>query len=211
MYGICACPTSPRLQGKDPQFERMSGPTLTPGDYTLTLHIGDESQTQPLTLIKDATSSASDRDLQKQFDLMMQIYDLYSEATETLNTMRRLRGQLNDLAERLSAGEDHGEISERAAALSQGILEIEKGIFIPDLPEGWAGRVNQGTDPMRRLSALPSVVGLGEFPPTEQSYAVFEKLSGIIRGRLDEFESKRSGEIAAFNRALVEQGIGAVG
>ncbi len=204
-------PTSPALKGKDPQFERMSGPTVTPGAYQLTLHVGDETQTQPLKLIKDATSSASDQDLQKQFDLMMQIYKLYSEATETVNTMRRIRGQLNDLAERLSTVDEHGGVCEQAKALSQDILEIEKGIFIPDLPEGWAGRVNQGTDPLRRLSALPSVVGLGEFPPTEQSYAVFEKLSGIIRSRMDEFESKCGGEIAAFNQSLMEQSIGAVG
>ena len=204
-------PTSPALNGKDPQFERMSGPTVTPGAYQLTLQVGDETQAQPLNLIKDSTSSASEEELQKQFDLLMQIYQAYSQATGTINTMRRYRTQLNGLAERLSQVADHAGIGKKATDLSERVLEIEKGIFIPDLPEGWAGRVNQGTDPLRRLSALPSVVSLGEFPPTEQSYAVFEKLSGMIQERLDALGDISSGEIAAFNQALAEQGIGTVG
>ena len=149
--------------------------------------------------------------MQKQFDLLMQIFQAYSLATETINTMRRYRTQLSGLAERLSQVADHADIGKKATALLERVLEIEKGIFIPDLPEGWAGRVNQGTDPLRRLSGLPSVVGLGEFPPTEQSYAVFEKLSGMIQERLDAFADISSGEIAAFNQALAEQGIGTVG
>jgi len=79
------------------------------------------------------------------------------------------------------------------------------------LREGWAGRVNQGTDPLRRLSALPSVVGLGEFPPTVQSYAVYEKLAGMIGGRMRAFEDLRASEIAEFNQLLVETGITLVG
>ena len=189
----------------------MSGPTVTPGAYQLTLQVDDHRQTQSVKLIKDSTSSASDEDLQKQFDLLMEIFRLYSQATDRLNVMRRHRGQLKSLAERLSAADEHTGLAERATAFAKKILEIEKGIFIPDLPEGWPGRLNQGTDPLRRLSALPSVVGLGEFPPTEQSYAVFEKLSGIIAALLSEFEELSGGEIDEFNRTSMEQGIALIG
>jgi photosystem II stability/assembly factor-like uncharacterized protein len=204
-------PTSPAINGKDPQFERMPGPTVTPGAYQLSLRVGDAVMTQPFNLIKDATSSASNDDLQMQFDLLMKIYRTYSDATETVNTMRRQREQLKSLAERLAVDAEHSDLVEQAAALKDRILAIEKGIFIPDLREGWAGRLNQGTDPLRRLSALPSVAGLGEFPPTEQSYAVYEKLSGQIQARISEFANLCESEIAEFNRALVEKGITLVG
>ena len=204
-------PTSPAIKGVDPQFERMPGPTVTPGVYQMTLQVGDQEHTQPFNLIKDSTSSASEDDLQKQFDLLMTIYQLYSDATEKVNTMRRQRGQLKSLAERLAGNGEVCDIVDQATALNDRILEIEKGIFIPELREGWAGRLNQGTDPLRRLSALPSVVGLGEFPPTEQSYAVYEKLSGQISGRMREFDALCQGEIAAFNRLLGEKGIAFVG
>ena len=204
-------PTSPALKGKDPQFERMSGPTVTPGAYQITLQVDGHMQTQSFKLIKDSTSSASGEDLQKQYDLLMEIYQLYSQATDRLNVMRRQRGQLRSLTERLSAADEHTELAERATALAEQILQIEKGIFIPDLPEGWPGRLNQGTDPLRRLSALPSVVSLGEFPPTEQSYAVYEKLSGIIRARLSDFEDLIGGEIEELNKLLTENSVALVG
>ncbi len=204
-------PTSPAIKGVDPQFERMPGPTVTPGAYQMTLQVGDEEHTQAFNLIMDSTSSASEDDLQKQFDLQVTIYRLYSAATEKVNTMRRQRSQLKLLAERLAGNTEHCEIVDQATALSDRILEIEKGIFIPDLREGWAGRLNQGTDPLRRLSALPSVVGLGEFPPTEQSYAVYEKLAGIIKGRMREFDALSQSEVAAFNRLLEDKGIALIG
>ncbi len=204
-------PTSPAIEGKDPQFERMPGPTVRPGKYQLRLQVDGEDLTQSFNLVKDLSSSASDDDLRKQFDLLMEIYQLYLDATETVNSMRRQRAQLQHLAERLSGNDEYGSLASEATRLKEQLLEIEKGIFIPDLREGWAGRLNQGTDPLRRLSALPSVVGLGEFPPTDQAYAVYEKLAGIIKGRMRQFDDLSGSEIAAYNRQLTAKGITLVG
>ena len=204
-------PTSPAIEGKDPQFERMPGPTVRPGKYQLRLQVDGEDLTQSFNLVKDLSSSASDDDLRKQFDLLMEIYQLYLDATETVNSMRRQRAQLQHLAERLSGNDEYGSLASEATRLKERLLEIEKGIFIPELREGWAGRLNQGTDPLRRLSALPSVVGLGEFPPTDQAYAVYEKLAGIIKGRMRQFDDLSGSEIAAYNRQLTAKGITLVG
>ena len=202
---------SPAIKGKDPQFERMPGPTVTPGAYQLTLRVGGEEHSQSFNLIKDATSGASEDDSRKQFELLMAIYQRYSDATEKLNTMRRQRSQLNSLAERLAGNDEFSDIAAQATALGERILLIEKGIFIPELGEGWAGRLNQGTDPLRRLGALPSVVALGEFPPTEQAYAVYEKLAGIIGGQMRDFAALSQGEVTAFNRMLADKGVAPIG
>ena len=167
-------PMSPRLDGDDPQFERMPGPTVTPGDYQLSLEIGEDTLKQSFELFKDASSSASAADLQAQFDLLMRIYRCYAGATETVNSMRRYRAGLGRLAESLSA-EDNADLGKRAAELAEQVKAIESGIFIPDLREGWAGRANHGTDTLRRLAGLPSVVALGEFPPTVQAGQVFRQ------------------------------------
>ncbi len=200
-------PTSPALKGKDPQFERMPGPTVPPGSYQLSLTVDGKTQRQEFDLIKDATSSATAEEQQEQFDLLMKIYNCYAHATETINKMRGYRSQLDGLQERLSKSAEHKDLAQTAAELSESVKEIESKIFIPDLREGWAGRVNQGTDLLRRLSGLPSVVALGEFPPTVQSYQVFDKLSGAIQIQIDAFESLKGGELAAFNRQLEERDV----
>ena len=204
-------PPSPKIKGDDVQFERMSGPTVPPGAYQVSLQIGERALTQPLTLLKDASGAATQDDLERQFALLMRIYQFYSRATDALNTMRSLRGQLTSLRERLSGASETAELAENAKRLQAAILSIESEIFIPDLREGWHGRVNQGTDPMRRLSALPSVAGLGEYAPTAQSYAVYEKLSGIIQQRLDRFDALKATELKQFNQALSGRGIDFVG
>lgn len=204
-------PASPALKGSDPQFERMPGPTVAPGQYRVSLRVGEDMQTQPFRLVKEASSSASEADLQEQFDLLKRIYDTYSQATESLNLMRSHRGQLKGLAGRLAGSDDCADLAARAMKLKEDILEIEKQILIPDLPSGWAGRLNQGTDPLRRLSALPSVVGLGEFPPTDAAYAVYDKLSGLIQGRIRAFHALVESELSEFNRQLVTRGIAVIG
>ena len=204
-------PLSPKIDGTDPQFERMPGPTVPPGTYVVKLEAAGTELKQTFRLVKEANSDATPDALQEQFDLLTKIYHYYSRTTETLNTMRRYRAQLKGLSERLSKSPGTSDIGERAAALHGSILDIEKGIFIPDLADGWPGRLNQGTDPLRRLSGLPAVVGLGEFPPTEQSYAVFEKLTGLIDARIAAFEALNASEIADFNRELAAREIPAVG
>jgi len=204
-------PHSPALNGNDVQFGQMQGPVLPPDDYQMTLTVGDESLTQPIKLVIEPTSTATQDDLQKQFDLLMQIYNTYSEATETINLMRRYRSQLGDLADRLGKSDDASDLAERATALKDEVLEMEKVLLIPDLPGGWAGRLNQGTQAINRLIALPAVVGLGEFPPTDQSYAVYDKLSGIINGQISAFNALVDGDIAQFNKDLADRDVSMIG
>ena len=204
-------PYSPRLDGDDAQFERMPGPTVVPGDYQVTLSIGDFTQTQPIQLLRDATSSASQADLNVQFDLLQQIYATYSEATRAINKLRRLRRQLDALASREDAPQLPAVTEQGRAALRADLLEIERSLFIPGLEAGWAGRVNQGGDLLRRLAGLPSVVGLGEFAPTAQAYAVYEQLATKIAGQLARLESLETGALADLQAQLLEQGISAVG
>ncbi|MCY4020613.1 MAG: glycosyl hydrolase [Chloroflexi bacterium] len=200
-------PESPKLRGDDVQFERMPGPTVAPGKYQVALGLGDDLQTRSFNLVKDATSDASQDELDRQFALLKAIYDFYSAATESVNSMRGHRAQLKSLCERLSQSDETKDLAERANALREAILEVEKGILIPDLREGWPGRVNSGTDPLRRLSALPSVVAMGEYPPTEQSYAVYEKLVDMIQKQIEAFESLVNVDIEHFNGELAKRGI----
>ena len=204
-------PDSPKLTVDDVQFERMPGPTVVPGTYQVALQVGNEVQSQTFNLVKDATSEASQGELESQFGLLKEIYDNYAGATLAINAMRSHRNQLKSLSERLSDNDDSKDLSERASALRDAIFEIEKGILIPELREGWPGRVNSGTDPLRRLSALPSVVSLGEYPPTVQSYHVFEKLSGLIGDQLKRFDALKEGDISAFNQVLASRGVSLVG
>jgi len=203
-------PASPALDGDDPQFEPMPGPAVPPGTYRLQLHIDGQTLSRDLQLVKDATSSASAAELQAQFDLLLAIQRCYARATTGVNTMRRYRAQLQSLAARTDLPEPQ-LWAQRANALQGDIRAIESKLLIPELPGGWAGRMNQGTDLLRTLAALPAVVSLGEFPPTVQALAVYEKLSSSIEQQLQAFQALQAGELATFAAEASAAGISLLG
>ena len=204
-------PHSPALDGDDPQFERMPGPTVAPGSYSMTLQVGDWTQQQPIQLVREATSSASQADSDAQYGLLLRIYETYSEATLAVNRMRRMRGQLDGLAVRLQDDAATVDVAQAAQSLREALLGIERGILIADLPGGWAGRVNQGGDPLRKLAGLPAAVALGEFAPTTQAYEVYERLAAQIAAQLAALAAWEGGALADFQATLLERGIASVG
>lgn len=198
-------PESQKLDNANPQFETLPGPTVVPGAYQVRLTVGDTTLTQPLTLLRDPAAAASDADLQAQYDLLKQIHDKYNEGTAALNRLHRLRQQLDHWAQRLKKDAAAAELAERASALKEQALEIEKALLYPDLPAGWPGRLNKGTQIMRRLKELPSVVALGDFRPTDQSYAVYEKLAGEIDAQIGRLDALIKGELAALNQEIAKR------
>ena len=75
------------------------GPQAPPGTYTVRLTVGDKTETQPLKLLKDPRSQASQADLDEQFRFLIQIRDKTSKANDAVKTIRNLKAEL---ANRLS-------------------------------------------------------------------------------------------------------------
>ena len=203
-------PESVGLESDNAQFDPMPGPTVVPGEYQLRLEANGEISTQAFTLLPDPAVTASADDLQAQFDLLHQIYEKYGEGTTSVNHMYRLRKQLRELAERLHKDGANTELADRAKSLEEQISEIEKLLLYPDLPAGWAGRLNYGLQSLRKLAELPTVVSLGDFRPTDQSYGVYEKLTGEIDEGLAKFNRLLQGELRQFKQDLTSQGISAI-
>lgn len=209
VWDMCL-PYSPKLEGENAQFEIMSGPTVVPNEYQASLKVGDEISTQTFTLLPDSAAKASAEDLQAQFDLLKQIYDKYSEGTEAVNKMYRIRQQLATWTERLNKDETTLELAETAKSLSDKVLEIEKVLLYPNLPDGWAGRLNYGMQTLRKLVVLPTVVGLGDYRPTQQSVEVYEKLASEIDEQIVNFKALAESDLSTFNQEILSRGIVAI-
>jgi photosystem II stability/assembly factor-like uncharacterized protein len=204
-------PESSKLKGTDPHFETMDGPIVLPGAYQVRLTVGKDSLTQSFDLLKDPAATASDADLQAQFDLLKQMHAKYSAGTEAVNRMRSLRQQLDGWAERLGKDEATSDLAATAKRLKEQVLEIEKVLLHPDLPPGWPGRLNHGMQTLRKLTALPSVVGLGDYPPTQQARDVYQKLATEIDVQITRLDAFVANELAAFNQQIAKQKVAIIG
>ena len=195
------------LDAYDPQAGSVQGPIVVPGSYQVTLSIAGETMTQTFDIVLDPLAGdVSQKDLQAQFDLLLQIRDKLSDANSAVNQMRRVRTQLDSWAERLE-----GELAEEASNLHEKVLDIEKILIYPGLKKGWPGMLNKGIQVIRQLASLPAVVELGNYRPTDQSHEAFAKFAAEIDEQLVKMNALLGDELAAFNEKLAGNGVQIIG
>ena len=178
------------LRYPDPSvFENMilwagsiAGPVVLPGTYTVRLNVNGQRYTQPLTIVKDPRSTATDADLKEQFDFLMRIRDKTSQANDAVKTIRNVKAQLADRAKKMPADKSVA-FSRSAADLSNRLWAIEGVIY--------QVRNQSGQDPLNypiklnnKIAALSGVVGGTDAKPTSQSYTVFNDLSSQLDRQL---------------------------
>src|SRR6202022_5061673 len=60
-----------------------------------------QSYRQPLTVVKDPRSTATDADLREQFDFLMRIHDKTTQANDAGKTIRNVKAQLADRSKKM--------------------------------------------------------------------------------------------------------------
>ena len=121
-----------------------------------------------------------------------------------------LATEIDDRVAELGAEGEDGGFGREAALARQELGAIEAAIYqvknqSNQDPLNFPMRINN------RLAALLGVVEGSEARPTEQTYAVFEWLSGILESQLDRLEALAASELATLNELLAEAGLESAG
>jgi hypothetical protein len=182
----------------------IAGPVILPGIYTVRLNVGGQSYRQPLTIVKDPRTTATDADLREQFDFLMRIRDKTSEANDAIKTIRSVKAQLADRAKKMPASNNEA-FSRVATSLTDRLSAIESEIY--------QVKNQSGQDPLNypirlnnKIAALAGVVGGADAKPTSQSYTVFNDLSS----QLDRQLSAMRGQLiilSSINATLKQAGL----
>ena len=200
-----------KIEGEDPAAEKpIEGPLVAPGDYTVTLKVGETELTQLVKIVKPGAIPATQEDLDAQADLLHRIHRQVDRTTTAINRMRDLRAQLDGWAKRTRDANGRAEVAIAADALKEQVLEIEKTILVPDLRPGWADNLNQGTRLLQKLTDLTPVVALGDYRPTDAAEAVFADVTGRIEEQIARFDALVAAEVPGFNAKVAAAGAGAV-
>ena len=90
-----------------------TSPWVAPGNYTVVLTVDGKSFTQPITVQMDPRVKTSDADLQEQFDLSWQLYQLrltlgpvgkkFDDINEQLTKLKARAAERPDVTEKLEA------------------------------------------------------------------------------------------------------------
>ncbi|HVA62698.1 MAG TPA: hypothetical protein VNF74_03150 [Terriglobales bacterium] len=183
-----------------------NGPLAVPGTYTARLTVDGATQSVPFRVVANPHSPATQADLQAQFDLDQKVVAAESRANQAVIDARALRSQVEA---RLAKSEDGGLKSAGQSLVAQ-LTGIEETIYQP--------KSHASEDPLNfpiklnnRIGHLMGVIeGSYDARPTDQTYSIFEQLSGELDGVLARFQGIQSGALAAFNQKLSAAGQPAV-
>ncbi|HXY48107.1 MAG TPA: hypothetical protein VEI01_01560 [Terriglobales bacterium] len=186
------------------------GPLALPGQYQVRLSVEGKSQTAPLELKLDPRVKVSQADLERQFDLLIQIRDRLSQVQEAVNQIQDVSSQTAALKTRfpetvnfhslLVAADDLDKklVSVRAPLINLRIRSNEDSLAFPP-------QLNA------QLAALAMVVGGdSDSAPTEAAYAQFEVLKKQSDEALARWAELQKTDLSAFEKLAAEHGVPAV-
>jgi photosystem II stability/assembly factor-like uncharacterized protein len=178
------------------------GPIAPPGEYTVSLTVDGETQTQKLRLMSDPRFDVPDAHIREQFEFTVQIRDATDAANRAVIRIRDLKAQLE---ERL--GDSPGaSLARSAGAFAASLSSVEEALYqVKNVsrqdPLNFPIRLNN------RLAYLQKSTESGDGLPTQGQRDVFALLKGELDEQLATLEQVIAGDLPKLNKALGDSGL----
>jgi hypothetical protein len=180
----------------------QSGPAVLPGTYQARLTVDGRPQTQSFTVKKHPFRSATDADLQAQWDLATQIRDKVNEANNAIIQIRRIK---KDLAERVEKA-NNADARAIAELLQKELTAVEEDVY--------QVRNQSNQDPLNfpirtnnRLASLLRVVQAGDGRPTSNTGPIFNDLKVELKAETDRLQRAITTYLPRFNEVVRRLGL----
>ena len=169
----------------------LQGPLAVPGTYRVTFTAGDYSQSATFAVRADPKSTATQEDLQAQFDLLLAIRDALTAIHELVRESRRVRASLDRWATDLGP-KGFDALAAAARELSDRLVAAE-GSLVESRGTSRADSFNYPPKLNSKIASLESTVAYGPSRPPTQCYTVFNTLRAeadtamaVLRGLLSD-------------------------
>jgi photosystem II stability/assembly factor-like uncharacterized protein len=188
-----------KLEGMILWWASMNAPQAVPGEYKVVLTVDGESVSQPITILADPNAESDLAGMKQQFDFITEINKTVDKAHKSIKKIRKINKQLKAFQEQYKDNDEVRTLVEKAKKLSEEFSEIEKALY--------QTQNKSGQDPLNfpirltnKLAHLNSLVGMDDFPPTQQDIAVKNELTTQITAQLQSFTTLVTNEILQFNQ-----------
>jgi photosystem II stability/assembly factor-like uncharacterized protein len=181
------------------------GPEVVPGRYQVRMTVDGTPQSRDFEVEINPRSAAAGvtvADLQARLDLATRIRDRVTAANEAVLKIRSIKSQVDD---RLSKSDD-GELKTLGGTVKDRLSGVESEIY--------QVKNRSGQDPLNypirlnnKLAALMNLVEGSDAKPTDQSYQVFDRLSGQLGTELEQMNLVFTQDVARLNQLLRELGL----
>jgi photosystem II stability/assembly factor-like uncharacterized protein len=163
----------------------LKGPKVPPGDYKARMTLDGKAQEQTFKVLADPRYESTQAELVEQYDFLLGVRDKLTETHQTIKLIRTYRAEMDSLKTKPANLE----------MILSDMDQIEKTLY--------QTQNKSGQDPLNypirlnnKLAHLSSVVGNGDYKPTDQSEEVKVELVTKIDAELSQFKKLEKEQIS---------------
>ena len=181
----------------DDAIMRPEGPLVLPGIYQVQLSVDGKTYTAPLEVKMDPRVKTAAIALRQQFTLETQIMQAMRDSYQTVQEIRDLRAQLNDLQTKLKTDASAKPILDAIAALDKKAAElVAVEQTYPPVGIVSAASLNGA------LGSLMVLVDSADAAPTAQAASAFATYQKLLAQELAKWAGLKKNDIPALNTML---------
>jgi photosystem II stability/assembly factor-like uncharacterized protein len=211
-----------RFRGKDARpvvyygvGDRIEGPLVVPGRYTVQLDVAGEKYSKTVEVRKDPNSIGTEEDVASSAKLSYDIYKDIDETARMINQIEWTRRQLDDFRRMLEAERADPSLESARGDLEKKVRAVEDQLLQPSLAEEDQKSFRGPLKLYLKLVWLQAEVGTGradvsggsDFAPTQAEREVYALLHGRLEKARADFRTLFDETIPAFNVAMKAKGL----
>ena len=184
----------------DDAIMQPEGPLVLPGTYQVQLSVDGKTYSAPLDVKMDPRVKTSPVALRQQLTLETQIMQAMWDSYQSVQEIRELRTQLNDLKTKLTGDASAKPVLDAIAALDKKAAElVAVEQTYPPVGVVSAAALNGA------LGSLLVLVDSADRAPTAQAATAFETYSKLLQQQLAKWAALKTQDIPALNTLLQQR------
>lgn len=186
---------------KAPSAPKGYAPLVIPGDYTITLKVGDKEYSQPLKVLKDPNSEGTDADIIAQKNALNEIKKDLSNAADIINQLEWLRRQAADLKS-ISEDQKNSEVTKAIETMEKKLIEVEGELIQLKITPQGQGAIRWPAQVVEKLEYLGGAIETADFAPADQHKEVQQVLEKRLQDSQTKFNQLLEKDLPAFQDLL---------
>ncbi|TRX58298.1 glycosyl hydrolase [Fulvivirga sp. M361] len=186
----------------------LNGPKALPGTYKVKMNGLGKVYEATFNILKDPRSTSSEADLKAQFEFLNDVIKKLTETNQAVKNIRKAREQITAFTSKLDK-DQHQDIKDMSKEILDNMKDIEEALY--------QTKNRSGQDPLNfpirlnnKLGHLNSLLGMGDFRPTEQAIAFKTEITAEIDFELNKLKNIFDKDIPKFNTLVSNKSIDAV-
>jgi hypothetical protein len=180
------------------------GPIAPPGAYQVRVTADGRTGTQPFAVKREPhlLADVTDADLQREFQLALQIRDTAARANQAVLLVRGVRPQIQERAGKLDS--KTGPTAKALEALEQTLTAVETQVYQVK-NQSFEDPLNFPIMLNNKIASLQGIVESADAPPTDQTYEMFKLLSSRLQEQMTKLDAAVQKDLPEVNRMLQRQ------